>query len=72
MARRSHRQSVAVIAFGDTALLEAGPQLPSASIVPQIPTIAPCDSDVDTLAEFLNAGERVTLCGAGCAGRMTK
>ena len=64
------RRGVAVIVIsGDTALLEAGPQLPSANIVPQIPTIAPRDSDVDALAAFLNTGKRITLfCGAGCAG----
>src|SRR5271168_2235876 len=64
------RRGVAVIVIpGDTALLEAGPQLPSANLIPQIPTIGPCGSDVDMLAEFLNAGEKVTLfCGAGCAG----
>jgi pyruvate dehydrogenase (quinone) len=64
------RRGVSVIVIsGDTALSEAGPQMPSANLMPQIPTIAPCDTDVDALADFLNAGERVTLfCGAGCAG----
>jgi pyruvate dehydrogenase (quinone) len=64
------RRGVAVIVIpGDTALLEAGPQTPSANLIPRLPTIAPCASDVDALAEFLNAGDKVTIfCGAGCAG----
>src|SRR5277367_2147713 len=64
------RRGVAVIVIpGDTALHEADPQMPSASLIPRLPTIAPCASDVDALAEFLNAGDKVTIfCGAGCAG----
>jgi pyruvate dehydrogenase (quinone) len=64
------RRGVAVIVIpGDTALLEAGPQSPSANLIPRLPTIVPCASDVDALAQLLNAGDRVTIfCGAGCAG----
>jgi pyruvate dehydrogenase (quinone) len=64
------RRGVAVIVIpGNTALLEAGPQTPSANLIPRLPTIAPCASDVEALAEFLNAGDKVTIfCGAGCAG----
>jgi pyruvate dehydrogenase (quinone) len=64
------KRGVAVIVIsGDTALLEAGPQSPSKNLVPQLPNIVPRASDVDALAAFLNAGDKVTLfCGAGCAG----
>ena len=64
------KRGVAVIVIsGDTALHEAGPQSPSASLIPRLPTIVPCASDVNALAEFLNSGDRITLfCGAGCAG----
>ena len=64
------RRGVAVIVIsGDTALHEADSQMPSANLIPRLPTIAPCASDVDALAEFLNAGDKVTIfCGAGCAG----
>ena len=64
------RRGVAVIVIpGDTALLEAGPQSPSANLIPRLPTIVPCASDVDALAQLLDAGNKVTiLCGAGCAG----
>ncbi len=64
------KRGVAVIVIsGDTALLEAGPQSPSANLIPRLPTIVPCASDVNALAELLNAGDKVTLlCGAGCAG----
>src|SRR5271168_856010 len=64
------RRGVSVIVIpGDTALLEAGPQTPSANLIPRLPTLAPCALDVDALAEFLNAGDKVTIfCGAGCAG----
>jgi pyruvate dehydrogenase (quinone) len=64
------KRGVAVIVIpGDTALKEAGEQMPSANLIPQIPVISPTESDVDALAELLNAGARTTLmCGAGCAG----
>jgi pyruvate dehydrogenase (quinone) len=64
------RRGVAVIVIpGDTALLEAGPQSPSANLTPRLPRLVPCASDVDALAQFLNAGDKVTIfCGAGCAG----
>src|SRR5882762_4431195 len=64
------KQGVSVIVIsGDTALLEAGPQTPSENLIPQLPNIVPCAADVDALAGFLNAGDKVTLfCGAGCAG----
>jgi pyruvate dehydrogenase (quinone) len=64
------KRGVAVIVIsGDSALLEAGPQSPSKNLVPQLPNIVPRASDVDALAAFLNAGDKVTLfCGAGCAG----
>src|SRR5277367_5717429 len=64
------RQGVAVVVIsGDTALLEAGPQSPSANLIPRLPTLAPCASDVDALVEFLDEGQKVTMfCGAGCAG----
>ena len=63
-------RGVAVIVIsGDTALREAGPQIPSADLVPRLPHIVPCISDIDALCDFLSAGQRVTLlCGAGCAG----
>jgi len=64
------RRGVSVIVIpGDTALLEAGPQTPSANLIPRLPTLAPCASDVDALVEFLDEGQKVTMfCGAGCAG----
>jgi pyruvate dehydrogenase (quinone) len=64
------KRGVAVIVIpGDTALKEAGEQMPSANLIPQIPAISPTEADVDALAELLNAGSRITLmCGAGCAG----
>ena len=64
------KRGVAVIVIsGDTALHEAGPQSPSASLIPRLPAIVPCASDVNALAEFLNSGDKITLfCGAGCAG----
>jgi pyruvate dehydrogenase (quinone) len=64
------KRGVAVIVIsGDTALHEAGPQSPSANLIPRLPTIVPCASDVNALAEFLNSGDKITLfCGAGCAG----
>src|SRR5271157_4660299 len=40
------RRGVSVIVIpGDTALLEAGPQTPSANLIPRLPTLAPCASD---------------------------
>jgi pyruvate dehydrogenase (quinone) len=64
------KRGVAVIVIsGDTALLEAGPQSPSANLVPRLPTVVPYASDVEALAQLLNAGDKVTIfCGAGCAG----
>jgi pyruvate dehydrogenase (quinone) len=64
------KRGVAVIVIsGDTALLEAGPQTVSSNLIPRPPMIVPCASDVDALAAFLNAGDKVTIfCGAGCAG----
>jgi pyruvate dehydrogenase (quinone) len=64
------KRGVAVIVIsGDTALLEAGPQSPSGNLISQLPSIVPCASDLDALAKFLDAGDKVTLlCGAGCAG----
>jgi pyruvate dehydrogenase (quinone) len=64
------KRGVAVIVIsGDTALQEAGEQMPAANLIPRLPTIAPTDDDVAALAELLNGGSRVTLmCGAGCAG----
>jgi pyruvate dehydrogenase (quinone) len=61
---------VAVIVIsGDVALREAGAQLPAKALIPRAPTLVPASDDVDALADFLNAGKRVTLmCGAGCAG----
>jgi pyruvate dehydrogenase (quinone) len=64
------KRGVAVIVIsGDTALKEAGAQLPAVNLIPRIPPIAPTDIDVMALADLLNSGSRITLmCGAGCAG----
>jgi pyruvate dehydrogenase (quinone) len=64
------KRGVAVVVIsGDTALLEAGPQSPSANLIPRLPTVVPYASDVEALAQLLNAGDKVTIfCGAGCAG----
>ena len=63
-----HGVSVIVIP-GDIALLEAGPQVPTENLIPKVPEIVACASDVEALVRFLDAGKKVTiLCGAGCAG----
>jgi pyruvate dehydrogenase (quinone) len=64
------KQGVAVIVIsGDIALREAGPQLPSAQVIPRSPRVIPTEADVAALAQLLNAATRTTiLCGAGCAG----
>jgi pyruvate dehydrogenase (quinone) len=61
---------VAVVVIpGDVALRDAGRRLPSPDPAPRLPTIVPAAADVAALAQFLNAGSRVTLmCGAGCVG----
>ena len=54
---------------GDTALSEAAPQAASENLIPHSPTVIPSSHAVEALADFLNAGDNVTLlCGAGCAG----
>jgi pyruvate dehydrogenase (quinone) len=51
------KRGVAVIVIsGDTALKEAGAQMPAANLIPRVPTIAPTDADVAALAEMLNCG----------------
>jgi pyruvate dehydrogenase (quinone) len=64
------KRGVAVIVIsGDTALKEAGAQLPAANLIPRIPIISPTDADLAALAALLNDGSRISLmCGAGCAG----
>jgi pyruvate dehydrogenase (quinone) len=64
------RHGVSVIVIpGDIALLDAGPQVPTENLIPKVPEIVACASDVEALVRFLDAGKRVTiLCGAGCAG----
>src|SRR5579863_8607118 len=64
------KRGVAVIVIsGDTALKDAGPQLPAANLIPRIPIVVPTDTDVAAFAALLNGGSRITLmCGAGCAG----
>jgi pyruvate dehydrogenase (quinone) len=64
------KRGVAVIVIsGDTALEEAGAQLPAANLIPRIPTLAPTDADVTALVALLDSGSRITLmCGAGCVG----
>src|ERR1700723_1385129 len=59
------RQGVSVIVIpGDIALLEAGPQVPTENLIPKLPEIVACASDVEALVRFLDAGKRVTiLCG---------
>ena len=64
------KRGVAVIVIsGDTALSEAAPQAASENLIPHSPTVIPSSHAVEALADFLNAGDNVTLlCGAGCAG----
>jgi pyruvate dehydrogenase (quinone) len=64
------KRGVAVIVIsGDTALKEAGAQMPAANLIPRLPTVVPTDADVAALVDLLNGGSRITLmCGAGCAG----
>jgi pyruvate dehydrogenase (quinone) len=63
------KRGVAVIVIsGDMALREAGPQLPAANLIPNLPRVIPHEGDVKALAALLNTESRVTLmCGAGCA-----
>jgi pyruvate dehydrogenase (quinone) len=64
------KRGVAVIVIsGDTALKDAGPQLPAANIIPRVPVVIPDAADVSALTALLENGSRITLmCGAGCAG----
>src|SRR5271169_3483197 len=48
------RGAAVILISGDSALKEAGPQMPSAHLIPRLPTLAPCASDVDALVEFLD------------------
>ncbi|ENZ80690.1 ubiquinone-dependent pyruvate dehydrogenase [Caulobacter vibrioides] len=65
------RRGVAVVIIpGDIALetVEAGIAA-AASLRLTPPVVTPAPRDIDALAQFLNAGERITLlCGRGCAG----
>ncbi|MFM0356903.1 ubiquinone-dependent pyruvate dehydrogenase [Paraburkholderia nemoris] len=64
------KRGVAVIVIsGDIALREAGPQQPSANLIPRTPKCVAQDGDIQALADLLNDSTNVTLfCGAGCAG----
>jgi pyruvate dehydrogenase (quinone) len=60
-----------VVIPGDVMLkpAEAAPAPKPMGLAPAEPVIAPPDSALDRLADFLNQSQRVTLlCGGGCAG----
>ena len=64
------KQGVAVVAIpGDVATRKIPYRKPSASIKRVEPLLRPSESEVATLADFLNKSQTVTiLAGAGCAG----
>ena len=63
------KRGVAVVVMpGDVALMTIETDVPEWT-VPAKPVLRPSDSDVQSLASFLNGADRITLlCGAGCAG----
>ena len=57
-----------VVIPGDVALQPADAKV-ATWFAPKPPVVRPGDSDLDALANLLNAGEKITMmCGAGCAG----
>ena len=62
-------RGVAVIVIpGDVALLKTEVEA-GTWFAPKPPVVRPADTELDALAQLLNAGSKVTLmCGAGCAG----
>ena len=65
------KRGVSVVVIpGDVALQEAieTPLPPVAGLVPPRAVLTPADTELNALAELLNANQRVTLlCGSGCA-----
>jgi pyruvate dehydrogenase (quinone) len=63
------RRGVAVVVIpGDVALAPLDAPV-SQWLVPKTPVVVPAPAQLDELAQFLDAGKRITLfCGAGCAG----
>jgi pyruvate dehydrogenase (quinone) len=63
------RRGVAVVVIpGDIALKPLAKAVPT-FLLPSAPLVRPTRHDVQSLASYLNSGNRVTLmCGAGCAG----
>jgi pyruvate dehydrogenase (quinone) len=65
------QRGVAVIVIPGDVLLREMPRdtAISPALLPPAPVVRPADSDLDRLAERLNAAKAVTLlCGRGCAG----
>src|ERR1700741_93559 len=60
------KRGVAVVVIpGDIALQPLAAEVPN-WLIPSKPVLRPADDDIKALAEFLDAGQRVTLfCGAG-------
>ena len=65
------KRGVSVVVIpGDVALQEAieTPLPPAAGLVPPRAVLTPADTELNALAELLNANQRVTLlCGSGCS-----
>lgn len=65
----SRRGVSVVILSGDIALQEATSSEPRLKFSTPTPSLRPCDEEIDTLAEILNRGRKITILGgAGCAG----
>lgn len=65
----SRRGVSVVILSGDIALQEASSPGPRLKFSVPTPSVRPCDEEIDTLAEILNRGRKITILGgAGCAG----
>jgi pyruvate dehydrogenase (quinone) len=62
-----------VILSGDIALQQASSAEPRLKFSVPAPTARPCDEEIDTLADILNQGQKITILGgAGCAGAHTE
>jgi pyruvate dehydrogenase (quinone) len=69
MRRAVAERGVAVVVVpGDIALQKTEAE-PARWLLPAPPVVRPADTELDTLAGWLNDAKRITLlCGAGCAG----
>ncbi len=62
-------RGVSVVVIPGDVALQPNTAKPAAWLAPKPPVVRPSDSDLDALADLLNAGEKITMmCGAGCAG----